>query len=129
MWKPVPGFDNYEASDIGFIRNIRTQKVLKNSIHKDGTGVPNVSLVLNKKVYTVETRFVIACTFLGVDFWNKPKPKFEYIDGDKFNNSSDNIRIKDNDSLPGEIWKDVVGWEAAYEVSSFGRVRRKQRIE
>lgn len=130
MWRTVPGFHNYEASsNMGCIRNIGTQKILKNSIHKDGTGIPCVSLVLDGKVYTAETRFVIACTFLGVDFWARPRPKLEYIDGDKFNNSVDNIRIKDNDSFPGEIWKDVAEWETTYEVSNFGRVRRKQRIE
>lgn len=30
--------------------------------------------------------------------------------------------------LEGEIWKDVVGWEAFYEVSNFGNVRGKEKI-
>lgn len=31
-------------------------------------------------------------------------------------------------SLPGELWKDVVGYEDKYEVSTFMRVRSKERI-
>lgn len=34
----------------------------------------------------------------------------------------------DNLCLDGEIWKDVVGWEDLYEVSSLGRIRTKYRI-
>ena len=30
--------------------------------------------------------------------------------------------------LEGEIWKDVVGWEEFYEVSSLGRIRCKYRV-
>lgn len=34
----------------------------------------------------------------------------------------------DNLCLEGEIWKDVIGWEDLYEVSSLGRIRTKYRI-
>lgn len=33
-----------------------------------------------------------------------------------------------NESLPNEEWRDVVGWEEAYQVSNLGRVRSKNRI-
>lgn len=129
MWRPVPDFSSYEASDEGFIRNVNSGHILKNSIHRDGTGMPLVSLVRNNRIHTVETRFVIACTFLGVDFWAKPRPKLEYIDGDKFNNAVTNIRIKDCTDLPGEEWRPVRDWEDTYEVSNLGRVRRQKRVE
>lgn len=29
--------------------------------------------------------------------------------------------------LEGEVWRDVVGWEASHEVSNFGRIRTKER--
>ena len=32
------------------------------------------------------------------------------------------------DSLPNEEWRDVVGYEEAYQVSSLGRIRSKDRI-
>lgn len=33
------------------------------------------------------------------------------------------------DNLPGEIWKDVPGYEEFYQVSNLGRVKRKQRSQ
>lgn len=32
------------------------------------------------------------------------------------------------DKLDGEIWKSIIGYEGLYEVSSFGRVKSKERI-
>lgn len=129
-WRPVPGFPSYEASDAGCIRNVNTGNLLKNSVRKDGTGVPNVSLVRNNgKVSTYETRFVIACTFMELDIEARPKPKLEYIDGDKFNNAVSNIRIKDPCSLVGEEWRPVKGWETIYHVSNLGRVKRLAHVD
>lgn len=127
--RPVPDFPSYEACSSGFIRNVNTGKILTNSVHGDGTGMPCVSLVRDGKVHTVETRFVIACTFMGVDFWERPKAKLEYIDGNKFNNSVSNIRIKDVTSKLNEEWRPIKGWETTYVVSNIGRVKRLQRIE
>ena len=31
------------------------------------------------------------------------------------------------DDLPGEVWRDVVGWENSHEVSNLGRIRTKER--
>ena len=130
MWKSVPHFDTYEASDEGFIRNRHTGKILKNSVHKDGTGMPSVSLVSNK-VHIYEVRYVIAATFLGVDMFANPKTKLEYIDGDKYNNSVENIRIKKLlvKTNPSEVWKPISGFETSYAVSNLGRVKRLERTE
>ena len=133
MWTPVPDFDIYEASDDGYVRNAKTGRVLKNSVLRDGSGIPCISLVRNigftRKVHVFETRFVIACTYLGVDIWARPKPKFEYIDGNKFNNSASNIRFKDSNDLDGEEWRPVVGFEDSYAVSNLGRVKRLARSD
>lgn len=130
MWKPVPEFNTYEASDKGFVRNAKTGKVLKNSVHKDGTGMPCVSLV-GDKTYIYEVRYVIASTFLGVDIFANPKTKLEYIDGDKFNNSVENIRIKElpSSSNTQEVWKPVKDFEDSYAISNLGRVKRLERTE
>lgn len=129
MWKQVPNFETYEASEEGLVRNKKTGKILKNSIHKDGTGIPNISLVKNNKTTVFETRFIIACTFLNIDMNARPKPKLEYIDGDKTNNSVNNIKIKTNNSINGEQWKPIPDWEEEYEISNFGRVKRLARTE
>lgn len=124
MWTSVPDFPTYEASDDGYVRNIKTGKILKNSVESNGLGIPCVSLVRDSKVYVLPVRFVIACTYLGVDIWAKPKPMIEYVDKDKYNNSVTNLRIKNPNSLEGEIWRAVSGFENYYEVSNLGRVKR-----
>lgn len=129
MWKQIPNFDNYEASEEGEIRNKKTGKILKPSIHSDGTGVPLVSLVNEYGTSILEVRSVVASTFLDVDLNKKPLPKFEYIDGNKFNNAVTNLRIKSAESLEDEEWKPIVDFETSYAVSNLGRVKRLERTD
>lgn len=127
-WKSVPSFPTYQACSDGRIRNKRTGKVLKPSVHKDGLSVPAVSLVRDH-VYVLDVRYIIACTFLGVDINERPKPKLEYIDGNKFNNAASNIQIRNSDSLEREEWRPIQGFETSYAISNFGRVKRLARID
>ena len=129
MWKSVPDFPNYEASDDGHIRNVKTKRLLNNSVTAVGSSAPQVSLVRDNRVYVFETRFIIACTYLGVDIQARPRPHFSYIDNDRFNNAVSNIHIKDLSSLKDEVWKPVIGFEDTYCVSNLGRVKRLARID
>ena len=128
-WKQVPEFPTYEASDDGQVRNIRTGKLLKPSVRRDGTGIPLVSLVRDQKVTVHEVKYIIVCTFLGVDINANPKPKTEYIDGNKFNNALSNIRIKQVELIEDEEWRPIEGFETSYAVSNKGRVKRLPRID
>ena len=127
-WRVVPNFSKYEACEDGRIRKIRNKRELKPSVTFSGVRAPVVSLV-SDKVHVLDVRYVIACTFLGVDITARPKPKLEYIDGNRFNNSASNIRIKCAESLEGERWRPVKDFETSYAVSNFGRVKRLARVD
>jgi hypothetical protein len=129
-WKAVPEFHTYEVSSAGDIRNVKTGKILKHAVPKlVPTAAPCVSLVRESKIRVFEVRFIVACAFLGVDINARPKPKIEYIDGDKSNNCVANLRIKSSESLPGEEWRPIEGFEDSYAVSNLGRVKRLARVD
>ena len=129
MWKTIPEFEKYEASDTGEIRNKTTGQILKPSVPKTGLGAPLVSLMKNSKANVFPVRLIIACTFLDQDITAKPRPKIENIDGDVFNNKVTNIRIKEAKSLENETWKPIPNFETSYAISNLGRVKRLQRTD
>lgn len=129
MWKSIPSFENYEISDEGVIRNKISNNILKHSVLNNGNGMPVVSLVSRNETSVFEVRYLMACTFLGVDINAQPRPKIEYIDGDKFNNKLENIQIKTSESLENEEWKPIPDFETSYAISNKGRVKRLERVD
>lgn len=63
IWKPLRNFPSYDGSTEGRIRNVRTQRIQKPTLNKNGC--LKVSLYKNGRRYTVKVRRVIAETFLG----------------------------------------------------------------
>lgn len=80
-------------------------------------------------MHTLEVRFIIACTYLGIDIDARPKPKLIHLDGNLENCSLANLAIKTCEDIPGEVWKPIANYEDSYQVSNFGRVKRLGRVE
>lgn len=59
-WKTINGFDNYEVSDTGLIRNKKTKRVIKQFI-KNGYCI--VSLRNNKKSFQRTVHVFVAKAF------------------------------------------------------------------
>lgn len=83
-FKPIPGFPNYEINESGEVRNINTQRVLKQYLN-----TRYMKLTLSKegtqKVYPVHK--LVALTFLG-----EAEGRFvRHLDGDPTNNSLTNL--------------------------------------
>jgi hypothetical protein len=85
VWKPLKNFPIYNGSSEGRIINIRTQKIQKPMLNKNGS--VKVHLYKNGKRHSVKVRRVIAETFLG----EHPGMDVRNKDGDPFNNSVDNL--------------------------------------
>lgn len=85
IWKPLQNFPNYDGSTEGRIRNVRTQRIQKPSLNKNGC--LKVSLYKNGKRHTVKVRRAIANTFLG----EHPDMDVRHKDNDRSNVCVDNL--------------------------------------
>ena len=86
MWKDIKGFDNYEVSTEGQVRNITTGHILKP--RDNGRGYLEVGLHTNKKRTHKYIHRLVAEAFIPNP---NNKPEVNHIDEDKTNNSVNNL--------------------------------------
>lgn len=84
-WVTIPGFENYEVSNLGNVRNTLTGRILSQSLNKAG-GYYRVNL--NRKHYYVHR--LMALAFFDEDITGKD---INHIDGDHYNNILSNLEI------------------------------------
>ena len=136
LWKPINGYDRYEISNDGRIKNILTKREARGSVTKEGYMRATLTNNGKSKQYLVHN--LVAEHYLeneiGCDH-------ILHIDGDKTNNNVSNMKyvswtdlrnnrmedriemfdIENINSLPGEIWKPITGYEK-YFVSNQARI-------
>lgn len=86
VWKDIDGFPNYQVSNLGNIKNRKTNRLLKPKIGRDGRYL-SVYLCNNGKENTRRVHRLVAEAFLG----KHPGLMVNHMDGDKLNNRSDNL--------------------------------------
>lgn len=89
IWKPIPGYDGYEASNLGRIRSLKRGyvKILKQS--DNGHGYMQVACCNSDSRGPRRVHSLVALAFLG------PRPDGLvccHNDGDKLNNRPENLR-------------------------------------
>ena len=86
--KTIEGFENYEISDTGFIRNRNTQQILKQRRKKDG--YMDIILRKNKKQHHLYIHRLVALAFI-----ENPNNvlDIDHIDSNKENNRIENLRF------------------------------------
>jgi len=95
IWKNIPGFEGYQASECGMVRSVDRftgrrfyrGKVLKRIIDRNTLYCAH-SLRVDGKTYTRRVHVLIALTFIG------PRPdgfEIDHINGDKSDNSVNNL--------------------------------------
>ena len=87
IYKPIIGYDNYEVSNLGHIRNIKTGRILRGAT--SNTGYYFVSLSQNGKTKSHSVHRLVLETF-------DPRPNMHaldanHIDWDKTNNKLENL--------------------------------------
>jgi hypothetical protein len=87
-WKKIIGYENYDVSGIGNVRNSKTGKVLKASLNSKGYYV--VNLCKNGKQKTMCIHRLVGTAFIN-NLDNKPC--IDHIDNCKTNNHLTNLRF------------------------------------
>lgn len=88
VWRPSNYAENYEVSNDGNIRNLKTGKILKGST--DSQGYKTVSVRINDKQKTKKVHRLVADAFLEEDIRGI---RVSHKDGNKRNNKIDNLEI------------------------------------
>ena len=89
IYKTISGFDNYEVSTFGNVRNIKSGRILKVSLNNSINGYYKVGLCLNGNKYTNKKHRLVAKAFID----NPDNKSFiDHIDNDKLNNHISNLR-------------------------------------
>lgn len=86
-WKKITQYPDYEISQIGDVKNIKTGRILKARLNRNQ--YKQIGLFKNKKQYTIEIHRLVALTFV-------PNPNnlpiADHKDRNKLNNHFSNLR-------------------------------------
>ena len=120
IWRPISLI--HEVSNYGRVKNIVSDTLSK--IVQGNQHVANVVSIQEKQLRVEE---LVASAFLG---WTSGP--ITHIDGNMSNDRLSNLTLSVcPPTLPGEIWKGVIGYEGRYMISSKGRFytvpRKEQR--
>ncbi len=145
IWKDIDGYEGrYQVSNMGQVKN-KKNKILKTHIEK---GYYRLGLSKNNKSKHFCIHRLVAKYFI-----NNPdnKKKVFHKDGNKLSNKFTNLKWYNIYELSKpvekikhdieeqkieyiyeinkdiEIWKNIVEYEDLYEISTFGRIRNKQK--
>jgi len=86
-YRPIVDFENYEISNLGNVRNIKTGEILKNSVN--GCGYYQVGLYKNKKRTTKKIHQLVAIAFIEN---HENKDCVDHTDNNRLNNDVENLR-------------------------------------
>lgn len=91
VWKEIIEYPNYQVSDNGRIRNIKTNKILKPSVNSNG--YLRVTLSKNGKAKQFSVHRLVAGAFIPND---SNYPQVNHKDENKQNNNINNLEWCDN---------------------------------
>jgi len=88
QWKLIPGTNNYYASDDGVIKSVIGKRTKILSQWSDAKGYLRVKIILNSKSTGIAVHRLVALAFIPNP---ENKPQVNHKDGNKKNNSAQNL--------------------------------------
>ena len=86
IWRQIDGYENYYVSNFGRVKNINTERILKQSKNKDG--YCQIYLYNDGKAKTFKVHRLVAFAFIG-----DSNLSVDHINHDKTNNEVTNLRF------------------------------------
>lgn len=145
-WRPVVGWEGlYEVSSLGRVRSLERNTVrYGKNVHlegkimnlcPDGNGYIKVNLFDNGRTEQRLLGRMVAEAFLvrpdGVQRirYKNGNPSDCRVENIKWarKKSDRHLEKRDKVDLPGEVWRDIHGYESLYQISNMGRVYSKPR--
>jgi hypothetical protein len=112
IWKPIPGFDGYEASSYGRVRSLKFKrvKILKPCVTNKGYHI--VGPCVDNKNRKIGVHRLVALAFLpNLDC----KPKIDHIDRQPSNNHVSNLRwCSDGENGANKPGTSVTGYKGVH---------------
>lgn len=115
-YKQIPGYSNYEISDCGEVRNIKTKRVLKKRLFRNNYYRINL-IGDDNKSHTLFIHRLVAITYLENPF---NLEHIDHIDRNKKNNNKENLRwstLKDN--MNNRYFGDDINMSYCNETNTF----------
>ncbi len=131
QWKPINGFETYEVSNYGQVRNSKRNKIMKPATLANG--YLQLGLSKNGVPSLFKIHRLVAAAFITNP---SEKPHIDHIDGIKTNNNVNNLRwatVSENacnkginatntSGVKGVCWDKKIGkWKAAIRIE--GRIK------
>ncbi len=90
IWKNIKGFDNYEISNYGNVKNVKSGRTLKLKVK---SGYSAITLYKNGMMYYFRVHRLVAFAFIENTY---NLPHVDHIDRNRKNNYVDNLRWIDD---------------------------------
>jgi len=106
QWKQIDGYDNYEVSNYGSVRNTKTGRIIK--LNPNGVGYLSLSMSKDGKVSKALVHRLVATAFCENPEGYK---EVDHIDNIKTNNHATNLRwASHSDNLRNYLRKNSTGF-------------------
>jgi hypothetical protein len=124
LWKVIPNFPKYEASNFGRIRSIKTKRILSFCEKQNNGKYLNAILYKDQRRYSVRVHRMVLFAFKGID-----TKDVNHKDGNKQNNNINNLEYCTKEENMRHAWNTGLCKKQLGEETSIAKLTEKDILE